>query len=219
MKQFLSTINTFITSILSPPACAFCYTLLNKQSVLCDVCLNNIDPIVSHTLSVTSRLEVKVYALSAYKNPLKRLILAKQYGNRAVSKQLGNLIWFQSLISYADFDYIVPIPLHWRRYARRGYNQAETMAEEIARLSGKPVANILRRVKATEFQAGLNVKARHENVKEAFALKVAHHDYKNKKILLVDDLMTTGSTLKQASKTLLTLKPLSIAACVVCRVV
>ena len=114
----------------------------------------------------------------------------------------------------------VPIPLHWTRFAWRGYNQADEIAQVLAQKRGKPVVHLLQRIQRTRYQAELESPQRKENVKKAFTLRVADKNlYQDKHIILVDDLMTTGATLQAAAKELFKLKPASITAVVVCRVI
>ncbi len=95
-------------------------------------------------------------------------------------------------------DIIVPIPLHWRRQWNRGYNQAELLAEAIAKSIDRPMARILRRRIATPPQAQLDRSARAANIRQAFALK-KRRSCAGKNILLVDDVLTTGSTIQEAA--------------------
>lgn len=163
---------------------------------------------------------MQVFAISSYQEPLKSLILAKAQSQRLASKQLGILMWNLTPIKNNDFDYVVPIPLHWTRYAYRGYNQAEVIASVIARKSGKPLVHLLKRNRRTLFQSKLDVEQRSENLHNAFdVVKVDRELYKNKRLLLVDDLMTTGSTFKNAAKKLLILKPAGIMGVVSCRTI
>ncbi len=91
------------------------------------------------------------------------------------------------------FDAIVPIPLHWMRRWMRGFNQAELLARALGRRCGIPVIPALRRVHATLSQAGLSNTARRKNVAGAFRSR-SGRPVDGKRILLVDDVMTTGST-------------------------
>ncbi len=210
-----------LLNMVVPRFCNNCGCWLTERTILCAPCTDVINPVVSKELFITSTASMHVYAVSDYAYPLKSLILAKSHGNRVASMHLGHLLWQMSTISTMDFDIIVPIPLHWTRYAYRGYNQAEVLAQVLARYSKKPVVNLLKRTKRTIFQSKLPLKQRAENVKNVFKMVSVtdHHDYYGKKILLVDDLMTTGSTFKYAARELLALKPASIAGVVACRVV
>lgn len=123
------------------------------------------------------------------------------------------------LIDQADL--IVPVPLHYRRLVSRGYNQAGWLASALGRKSGTPVHHsALIRARATPSQANLSPRARHANVAGAFRVpkrKVAH--VKGQTVLLVDDVLTTGATLKAASKALLRAGAKQIYIIVLARVV
>ena len=173
---------------------------------------------MSAKIAITPSITMTVYAASAYEEPLKSLILAKSRFDSLASHYMGQLIWELTNVSHVPCDYIIPIPLHWRRFAYRGYNQATMMAKELAKKSKKPMIELLRRKKYTVFQSVLSTAERKENVTNAFTLRDQDgHQFEGKHLLLVDDLMTTGSTLKAAGKTLLALKPASITAVVLCR--
>jgi ComF family protein len=179
-----------------------------------------IRPIVSGSIQLTETRSMKVIAVSAYRDPIRSLILAKRRSDIQAGKLLGQLIYDLTIFHSIPADYIVPIPLHWSRYARRGFNQAEEIAKVLARKKGIPLAKLLKRIKKTEFQAGLSAQQRTLNVQEAFELVGKDIDrYKNKHIILVDDLLTTGSTVKAAAKVLLQAKPASITIVVAARVV
>lgn len=209
-----------IKNLIAPSFCVYCKQWLFEPLILCERCKDLIKPVVSTKLSLTPTISMKVFAISSYQEPLKSLILAKAQSQRLASKHLGNLIWTLTPIKNISFDYVVPIPLHWTRYAYRGYNQSEVIGAVIAQKSGKPLINLLKRNRRTLFQSQLNVEQRSDNVHNAFdLLKVDSEIYKNKHLLLVDDLLTTGSTLKNAAKKLLVLKPATITAVVSCRTV
>jgi len=102
---------------------------------------------------------------------------------------LGNLL-ARAMPLDESFDAIVPVPLYWRRRLVRGFNQADLLSRGLAKRTGIPVLRALRRVHRTATQAGLSNSARRRNVSGAFeARSVA-----GLRILLIDDVMTTGST-------------------------
>jgi ComF family protein len=101
-----------------------------------------------------------------------------------------------------QFDFVVPTPLHWWRRWVRGFNQSELLAREIARRTGLPMLRALRRVRATSVQAGLSNSERRRNVAGAFHARRAAAALKGGNILLIDDVMTTGSTGAACASTL-----------------
>jgi ComF family protein len=219
-KEHLQTMWSAAQSILSPPHCAACLRMLEKRTVVCTSCFDRIQPVVSTTISITPSHTMRVFAISGYEEPLKRMIVAKAWSDIVAASELGTLLWEHTYLPNVPFDIIVPIPLHWTRYAWRGYNQAEEMAAIIARKSNKPLQHLLTRSRRTIFQSSLPTEKRPNNVRNVFSLtgKATRERYQGKHILLIDDLMTTGSTLKEAGKQLLHLKPASITAAVACRI-
>lgn len=212
---------THLKQLILPTFCTYCRIFFaDDLHILCHECRALIRPVVSHQLIITKTKSITVHAVGAYDQPLVSLILAKSSGKRTVAHQLGKLAWQQTAVPHLQYDYIVPIPLHWTRYAWRGYNQADEIARVIARNSGKPIAHLLKRSKRTPFQSHFRGDAREQNVAGAFKLRELNASlYKNKHILLVDDVMTSGATLKQAARELYKFKPASITAVVISRVV
>lgn len=164
---------------------------------------------------------MRVLSVGAYKDPLASLVLAKSSSQRAVSTQLGKLMWQMSNVRHVDFEYIIPIPLHWTRYAWRGYNQAQEIAHVIATQSSKPIRTLITRSRRTLYLSKYSSDERAKNMQGVFVLKriVDYSYFRDAHLLLVDDVMTTGATLREAAKELWKLKPRSITAVVAARVV
>ena len=114
-------------------------------------------------------------------------------------------------------DIIIPLPLHIRRLYERGYNQSYLLAREIgSTFSKEVVTDLLIKIKNTKPQSSLSGRERRINLKNAFAV----HDPEKiagKNILLIDDIMTTGTTLTEASKVLIKAKVKSVACAVAAR--
>ena len=220
MARIVTALYSLAQQALFPTYCACCKIPLSENILFCATCDERIHPVVSTSIKITQRKSMSVYAVCLYKDPVKRLILAKGWSERWASVAMGNLIWDRTSLSTVHFDYLVPIPLHWSRFAWRGYNQAEVIASVLAKKSSKPMISLLKRVKKTRFQSELSGAKRIENVKNVFRLKCSDKAlFQDKHIVLVDDLMTTGSTLRFAAKMLLPLRPASISAVVTCRII
>lgn len=219
MATLLSFLYSKVGELLSPPTCVYCQNFLAERTVLCGECQSRVQYVPSFRLMVTQKTWCMVYAVGAYQDPLKSLIMAKRYGDRVASKQLGELLWRHTQLPQLPCDVLVPVPLHWTRYARRGYNQAEVMAQHVAAHNGATVVSALSRSRATAFQAGLSIKDRKKNVREVFTLRGDGHALAGKHVVLVDDLITTGATLNEAVNVVMQAHPASVAVVVACRVV
>lgn len=203
-----------------PPFCCACKCLLKERKALCSSCILKIRPLASTALEVTAKYKMRVFCVGAYEQPLRQFVLAKSYSDQLACYYMAQLIYERSLFSKLDVDYIVPVPLHWRRYAKRGYNQSEEIAKYLSQFSGIPVKALVRRTKATEFQSRCDKEGRLENVKGVFELIILVSERSamcGKRFLLVDDVMTTGATLISAGKVLASLHPAEINACVLAR--
>jgi ComF family protein len=219
MHSLKMIIKKFLILII-PSLCAGCRSFLSERNILCAECALKIFPIVSSRIDVTASFSVTVFAISDYKDPLKKMILAKRWSDPLASAQLGELLCSMTPLKAVDCDFITPIPLHWTRYAARGFNQAEEIAKVVSKKKQIPLVHILKRVKKTAFQFDLTSASRGANVKNAFVLRTVDTAlYKDKHIVLIDDLMTTGSTIREAAKELLKLKPKKITVVVACRVI
>jgi ComF family protein len=209
-----------VRKIIAPPFCRSCKKFLNDYVILCEQCHNKVEPVATITLQVTKKKSIEVFAIGPYRDPLKYLIISKSWSDRTSAYQLGQLAWQATNIRLQDFDCIVPVPLHWYRQATRGFNQAEVMAQAMSNASGKPVVRLIKRVQATAFQYNFTAAGRLKNVKQAFHLDERLIDaWCSKRILIVDDLMTTGATLQSIGKIILPLSPTKIIALVAARVI
>lgn len=216
-RPFISWCSSSLRSIIAPPLCASCKSLIDSNFLLCDRCVARIQPIVSLPFQVTKTYTVSIFAITRYEEPIKSLIVAKSWSDIVASRVLGELAWQHTAIRHIPCDVVVPIPLHWTRYAYRGFNQAEEMGRIIAQRSNKPLVSLLKRIKRTPILAAFSAEKRSELTKEAFELTPQTGAYQGKHILLIDDVFTTGSTLRAAIKELKKIKPASISVLVACR--
>lgn len=135
------------------------------------------------------------YCYGAYEGVLRELIHLLKYGKvKTMADPLGD--WLLAALPRDErFDAVTAVPLHWRRQWQRGFNQSELLARTLVRRSGLPLIAALKRVRSTSAQAGLSNTERRRNVTAAFASRArAGKRVAGKRILLIDDVMTTGST-------------------------
>lgn len=114
-----------------------------------------------------------------------------------------------------DIDALLPVPLHWRRKAWRGFNQASELAKPVAKQCGKPVARGAVRPKATPFQSGLSAGERTRNLRRAFVMT---RDCSYKHVLIIDDVITTGATVEALAKTILAAGAYKVSVLAIARV-
>lgn len=188
------------------PCCEKCGCRLNSPSMYCGECLQSPPPWLSLRL------------IGPYSHHLREAILrGKFHGDTALLSALGTLLG--RLIRARPFarapEAIVPIPLHPARLRERGFNQSLEIAKGMAGELGLPPSpHLLERVRDTPSQRTLKREGRIANLKDAFR---GHPAVRGKHILLADDVMTTGSTLKIASNALLKAGAASVSAAVLAR--
>ncbi|OPX98187.1 MAG: DNA utilization protein GntX [Syntrophorhabdus sp. PtaB.Bin006] len=123
-------------------------------------------------------------------------------GRKDVGKCLIHLVRTKMDTFSWRFDCIVPVPVTEKRLKVRGFNQSFIIAEEISGITGKPVYHaVLQKTKETQDQYTLTKDERKRNIKGAFSLR-REDAIKGKRVLLIDDLYTTGQTAREASRTL-----------------
>src|SRR5262249_42079662 len=132
---------------------------------------------------------------------LRELIHIYKYGRvETLARPLADFLR-AALPSDEQWDVVAAVPLHWRRKWQRGFNQSELLARDLARSSGATFVRALRRVKATPAQAGLSRTARRRNMAAAFQVR-RPASIDGRRVLLIDDVLTTGSTAAACARAL-----------------
>lgn len=141
-------------------------------------------------------------AVMEYAGPGRTLIQKMKFCNHPeLARPLAHLALEKLKESGMEFEVIVPVPLHWRRFLTRSYNQTTLLASLISQATGKPVVNALKKTRFTPHQSRLKKSERQKNLKHSFAINSP--DIAGKQILLIDDVITTGATADAAAKVLL----------------
>lgn len=121
----------------------------------------------------------------------------KYSGDVALTRYFAQMVHgvWSELAPASDYNHIVPVPLHWAKRLQRGYNQTELLAVELSALIGVPVLCALKRRRWTPSQAFLTREQRQQNLQNAFAT-ATRQSLQGVRILLLDDVFTTGATLQ-----------------------
>jgi len=184
-----------LLNLIFPPRCEVCRK--GSEEPLCSECFSQI---------TFMKPQLGIYSASVYDGVLRDAIHRFKFQKRKnLAGPLGVLL-VKYLSHTPDFsmeeiDCIIPVPLHRKRQRQRGYNQAELLAQVISKYYEVPVVSALERTKDTHPQFDLPREERLTNVKGAFKVSDPKAVY-NKKIILLDDIFTTGSTIAECSKTL-----------------
>lgn len=195
--------------LIYPPVCAFCGKI--DSNYICDKCKQEIYEIKRvHTDYYNSKFYEEHIYMFKYED-IRNKILSYKFDDKAYYYKtfarifLNNKKMCEILKSY---DIIIPVPIHNKRRRERGYNQAELVAKEIAREMGLEYINILEKCKNTIPQSTLSKEERIENSKGIYKAKEKlEYRVKNKKILIFDDVYTTGATANECAKVLKMLEP------------
>ena len=211
-----------------PGQCILCGASSNRTLDLCRACEDDL-PLISHActrcaLPLTTRsaqycgqcLQTpppfeRTIAVWHYRPPIAQLISGFKYNNRYSYGQTLVKIMAEQLVSthYGSHlpDLIVPTPLHWRRQLKRGFNQSQQLAHYLSSRLHVPLALAVKREKMTSPQQSLNARQRRQNLRGAFTVT---GNVDGKRLALVDDVMTTGATVTEISRSLLAAGALEI---------
>jgi ComF family protein len=157
-----------------------------------------------------------------YDDVARTLVHALKYQDRTdLAPAMGRWMARAGKELLAEADALIPVPLHWKRGWSRRYNQSGALARVISRQSGVKVASeALRRVRATEQQIGLSRAQRASNVQGAFKVAVERMaDIQGRRVILIDDVLTTGATVDACARALLRAKAAQVDVLVFARVV
>lgn len=196
MTLALRSLADALLALLFPDRCAGCQQV---GALLCPECQAALRPYALPLPALPSLDAAEVAFVFA--GPLRDAVHVLKYRRiQRMAAPLGTLMAAHLRDHPLPADALIPVPLHPRRMAERGFNQSEALARQISRLCGAPLAAGLVRTRDTEHQARLDARARQQNVRESFAW---HYPAPPPPcVLLIDDVLTTGATLGACAQAL-----------------
>jgi len=186
-----------LLALLFPDRCGGCGRL---GELFCRECRQALTPYPAGSDRFPACLaDVRIAFL--FNGPLREAVHALKYRRvRRLARPLGALMAAQLAAEPLACDALLAVPLHRERLAQRGFNQAEVLAQEVARILGVPLCSAgLERIRATEQQAHLDMRGRAENMRGAFRWRGGKPP---KRIAIIDDVLTTGSTIGACAEVL-----------------
>ena len=209
----------YLLEFIYPSTCLVCDNYIGKSGeLICPDCWNRIDTLdypfcanceepLPDTLKCSncdSPHTLPIIALGQFTDPLGEIVRQFKYRKyislgKPLAERLVNS--HSQILEKTDIDVIIPIPLHSYRQKWRGFNQAEVLADIIGKRLEIPIdTNSLKKVKHNKYQKSLDPDGRAKNVRHVY--RAVEGDIKGKKVLLIDDVITTGATLREAQQVL-----------------
>lgn len=215
-----------LLNIIFPPQCLVCDGRVATHGAMCGACWQGVafitDPMCD-ACGLPFEFDIGKNAMCAdclhtrppyaharaafrYDEKSNRLITRFKYGDHTqLAKIYGQWLTSAGKELLARSDLLIPVPLHYWRFVSRRFNQSAMLAGEISKKTGLlHLPNAIKRTRHTKQQTGLTKPQREENVKNAFTINKRYKQMvKGKNILLIDDVITTGSTIEQCTKALI----------------
>lgn len=206
------SITTLFRSALASQSCLLCYQ--RSRQLLCRWCRNDLKLFNLQACDYNLLLWPKIrqglgnvtyhrlLACTEYQWPLDTLIRDLKFSRKPRNAiALADLFYDHVLAQYRPWpEVIIPVPLHYSRYRTRHYNQAMEIAKRLNQRSGLPLAEVCKRAKATQPQTELSGAQRRRNLRHAFILT---QKIETRSVAIVDDVITTGTTINSLCDTLL----------------
>lgn len=191
----------WILDFLAPRSCVFCgLSCEGNEKSICSGCIADL-PWNERAVSKVPDIFDCSIAMMHYSFPVDVAIKLLKFNRRLFyAPALAEILCTALPLLPDDIDAVLAVPLHWRRKATRGFNQATEIAKPVARSLGVPLIRNVQRKRATPFQSGLDAVARARNLRGAF---VAPRPNSHAHVLIVDDVVTTGATARALAKLLL----------------
>ena len=218
MTDFIDKLKESVKDILFPVRCPYCETVILKTEYACENCKKQFPS------PAIIRYAVGGYKCTSpfpYDGIFKKAVKKFKFGNKGgYAKQLAFPMVQSILESYpsVNFDLITCVPMHKKRLTERGYNQAELLARECAKIMNIPYFDTLEKFKENREQHSIKASERAKNVKGVYRI-IDKELVRDKNILIIDDIITTGHTLGECVGILVKSGCNSVNCAVLCSVI
>lgn len=204
MNSIVSNFASAVYSLIFPHRCALCDNIISRNLLICPSCDKNLKfKFFKRKICIISNKEINCIAPFTYSDKVREAVIRFKFHSKVGNCKFLSSAMVKAFENYKEkSDIIVPVPISLKRKMQRKYNQCELLAEEISKNIEIPCKNILVKIVDNPAQHDIESVYKSENVKNAYKV---NPDFKiqGKRILLVDDVCTTGNTLKECAKTLL----------------
>ncbi|MBU1210474.1 MAG: ComF family protein [Alphaproteobacteria bacterium] len=226
VSGLVASFRNWLTDLLMPPVCLACQEAIASRDALCPDCWRGVDFIgpplcdrlgirlpystggimISAAAAARPPPYARARAVAHYEGAMRKLVHGLKFRDRHEVRSLfGTWLCRAGRDLIEDADVIVPVPLSRSRLLQRRFNQSAILAQEVARITGLPVhTTALHRTRRTQRQVGLSREQRRDNVRGAFEVPRRQlGKIQGRRVLLIDDVITTGATAEACTTTLL----------------
>ena len=202
-----------LLEILIPIKCGMCNKI--SEECICKKCETHLKELEINCIRYDKKYNIEKMHVYRYEEHIRKMIIGyKFYEKPYLYKTFSKLLLKNEKVCgfLKNYDIIIPVPIHRKRKLERGYNQTELIARDIAKNTHLVLEkNVLKKHKNIVSQSSLDKKERRQNIKNAFSIYERNIDkIYNKNVLIFDDIYTTGSTIKECTKTLRKANPKKI---------
>ena len=218
MTDFINKLRDALSDALYTARCPYCSKVIKRNEFACNSCKKDFPQNISVRYAVGG---YSCYSPFPYDDKFRNAVKNFKFGNcGAYAKPLSYAIFesIQKELDLNSFDLITCVPMHKKAKRERGYNQAELLARRFSQFCGIPYADTLEKFKENQKQHSIKASERAKNVRGVYRV-IDKSLVKNKKILIIDDIITTGNTLGECARMLSMAGSGEIVCATVCAVV
>ncbi len=195
----MNNLKKYVKQFLFPPKCPLCGSLVEGNDLYCKTCSEKYFEHETRVFNVPIGKKSKMLAVHTghyYEGYYKKYVEKFKFsGKTSYAEKLSEIML--STLPNIKFDFVTFVPMCSDKFKKRGYNQAELLAQKLSEKINVPCVEIFEKVRHNKTQHKLNARERIINVKNAYKVKI---DISGQKILLIDDIITTGATMCECAR-------------------